>query len=83
MRPSSAFGAAFAFRASSACLGPGHCATTFAGPLGIGASFNRSSWVAKGGVLAVAELHGRYEQLKDEAATDQSEDEGADAPSKR
>ena len=36
---------------SSACLGPGHCATTFAGPLGLGASFNRSSWYAKGSVL--------------------------------
>jgi hypothetical protein len=37
--------------ASSACLGPGHCATTFPGPLGVGASFNRSSWNLKGGVL--------------------------------
>jgi beta-glucosidase-like glycosyl hydrolase len=36
---------------SSACLGPGHCATTFSGPLGLGASFNRSSWYMKGTVI--------------------------------
>jgi beta-glucosidase-like glycosyl hydrolase len=37
--------------ASSACLGPGHCATTFPGPIGMGASFNRTSWNLKGGAL--------------------------------
>ena len=36
---------------SSSCLGPGHCATTFAGPLGLGASFNRTSWRLKGTVI--------------------------------
>ena len=37
--------------ASAACLGPGHCVTTFPGPLGIGASFNRTLWKLKGGVI--------------------------------
>jgi len=37
--------------AASACLPSGKCATTFNGPLGMGASFNRSSWAAKGRVL--------------------------------
>ena len=36
---------------SSACLGADHCATTFSGPLGLGASFNRSSWYMKGTVI--------------------------------
>ena len=30
---------------------PYHCATTFVGPMNMGASFNRSSWRAKGNVL--------------------------------
>ena len=37
--------------ANSACLGKGKCATTFNGPLGMGASFNRTSWRAKGSVI--------------------------------
>ena len=37
---------------SSACLSPGHCATTFCGPLGLGASFNRTSWRLKGTVIS-------------------------------
>ena len=37
--------------ASAGCLGPGHCVTTFPGPLGVAASFNRSLWKAKGGVI--------------------------------
>jgi len=36
---------------ASACLAPGQCATTFSGPLGMGASFNRTSWRLKGQVL--------------------------------
>jgi len=36
----------------STCLGqPWRCPTTFIGPLGMGASFNRTSWKQKGGVL--------------------------------
>jgi hypothetical protein len=41
--------------ASSQCLsngaGESKCATTFNGPLGMGASFNRTSWRLKGGVV--------------------------------
>ena len=33
------------------CLGPGRCATIFPGPLGMGGSFNRSVFRAKGRVL--------------------------------
>ena len=36
---------------NAACLGPGRCATTFSGPLGFGASFNRTLWHLKGSVL--------------------------------
>jgi len=36
---------------NSACFKPGVCATTFPGPMNMGASFNRTSWRAKGGVL--------------------------------
>ncbi len=32
------------------CLAPGKCATTFPGPLGMGASFNRTLWRLKGSV---------------------------------
>ena len=31
----------------------GHCATTFSGPLGLGASFNRTLWRQKGAVLGL------------------------------
>jgi beta-glucosidase-like glycosyl hydrolase len=37
---------------ASQCLGPGRCATTFSGPTGLGASFNRSVWSQKGNVLS-------------------------------
>ena len=39
--------------ANSACIGgPEHkCSTTFNGPLGMGASFNRTSWYFKGNVI--------------------------------
>ena len=37
---------------SSACLGPEICATTFIGPEGLAASFNRSLWFAKGDVIS-------------------------------
>jgi len=37
---------------SSACYGPNQCATTFIGPPGLGASFNRSLWYAKGDVIS-------------------------------
>eukprot|EP01116_Phalansterium_solitarium_P015449 TRINITY_DN3413_c0_g2_i1.p2 TRINITY_DN3413_c0_g2~~TRINITY_DN3413_c0_g2_i1.p2 ORF type:complete len:747 (-),score=307.36 TRINITY_DN3413_c0_g2_i1:314-2554(-) len=37
---------------ASACYGPQQCATTFIGPEGLGASFNRSSWWAKGDVIS-------------------------------
>jgi hypothetical protein len=33
------------------CIGPGKCATLFVGPEGMAASFNRTSWRLKGGVL--------------------------------
>jgi len=36
----------------SNCLERERCATTFVGPLGLGASFNRSNWRLKGDVLA-------------------------------
>ena len=36
---------------ASACLAQDICATTFVGPVGMGASFNRTSWRAKGSVL--------------------------------
>ena len=36
---------------NSACLAENKCATTFPGPLGIGASFNRTLWKAKGSVI--------------------------------
>jgi beta-glucosidase len=37
--------------ANSACLSATQCATTFPGPLGMGASFNRTLWYAKGSVI--------------------------------
>jgi hypothetical protein len=37
---------------ASSCYAPGQCSTTFAGPTGLGASFDRSSWTAKGTVLS-------------------------------
>ena len=37
---------------ASSCLGPGQCSTTFAGPTGLGASFDRATWAAKGTVLS-------------------------------
>jgi xylan 1,4-beta-xylosidase len=36
---------------NSACLAQDKCSTTFPGPMGMGASFNRSLWRAKGSVL--------------------------------
>ena len=36
----------------TACLTPSRCPTTFVGPAGMAASFNRSSWAAKGDVLS-------------------------------
>ena len=39
-------------QANSACLGPNRCATTFPGPLGLAASFNRSLWRDKGDVIS-------------------------------
>ena len=36
---------------ASSCLATDHCATTFIGPEGMGASFNRTSWAAKGTVF--------------------------------
>lgn len=36
---------------ASGCPVEGHCATTFIGPMGLGASFNRSSWRLKGSVF--------------------------------
>ena len=37
---------------ASECLGPDKCATTFVGPTGLGAAFNRAMWAAKGDVLS-------------------------------
>jgi len=36
---------------ASGCPKEGHCATTFVGPMGLGASFNRTSWRLKGTVF--------------------------------
>lgn len=36
---------------AAACMAPGICATTFNGPMGIAASFNRTMWQLKGQVL--------------------------------
>jgi beta-glucosidase-like glycosyl hydrolase len=36
---------------ASSCFGPDRCATTFSGPLGMAASFNRTNWHLKGLVL--------------------------------
>lgn len=38
---------------AGACVSEGRCATTFSGPLGMAASFNRSSWYLKGKVMGV------------------------------
>ncbi|CAE7287338.1 BXL2 [Symbiodinium pilosum] len=35
----------------AACPAEGHCVTNFVGPMGMAASFNRSSWLLKGQVL--------------------------------
>lgn len=48
---------------ASGCPAEGHCATAFVGPMGMGASFNRTSWRMKGSVLgtemrAFANTHG-------------------------
>eukprot|EP00040_Diaphanoeca_grandis_P036063 m.228606 g.228606 ORF g.228606 m.228606 type:complete len:784 (+) comp33542_c0_seq1:89-2440(+) len=37
---------------ASRCIGPGQCVTTFSGPTGLGASFNRKLWSDKGDVLS-------------------------------
>ena len=37
---------------ASECLGPDQCATTFSGPTGLGAAFNRKMWATKGDVLS-------------------------------
>ena len=37
---------------ASECLGPDQCATTFVGPTGLGAAFNRDIWASKGTVLS-------------------------------
>ncbi len=37
---------------ASECLGPNQCATTFVGPTGLGAAFNRDMWASKGTVLS-------------------------------
>ncbi len=37
---------------ASKCIGPNQCATTFPGPTGLGASFDRSLWAAKGQVIS-------------------------------
>ena len=37
---------------ASECLGPDQCATTFVGPTGLGAAFNRDMWASKGTVLS-------------------------------
>jgi hypothetical protein len=37
---------------ASACLGPNQCATTFASPAMLAASFNRTAWLAKGQVIS-------------------------------
>ena len=36
---------------ASACMEESKCATTFSGPMGMGASFNRTSWYMKGSVI--------------------------------
>ena len=36
---------------NSACMAKDRCSTTFSGPMGMAASFNRSSWRAKGSVM--------------------------------
>lgn len=37
---------------AAACIGDGKCATTFSGPTGLGASFNRTMWKTKGEVVS-------------------------------
>lgn len=37
---------------ASSCMAAGKCSTTFAGPTGLGASFDRATWTAKGTVLS-------------------------------
>eukprot|EP01060_Flectonema_neradi_P016783 TRINITY_DN2341_c1_g1_i1.p1 TRINITY_DN2341_c1_g1~~TRINITY_DN2341_c1_g1_i1.p1 ORF type:complete len:848 (+),score=204.59 TRINITY_DN2341_c1_g1_i1:39-2582(+) len=37
---------------ASDCIAPGKCATTFSGPMGMGASFNKTSWTLKGRVMS-------------------------------
>ena len=38
--------------ADSSCIGPDRCATTFASPANLAASFNRSLWRAKGAIVS-------------------------------
>ena len=37
---------------ASSCYAPGQCSTTFAGPTGLGATFDRATWAAMGTVLS-------------------------------
>lgn len=37
---------------ASSCIGPNQCATTYSGPTGLAAAFNRSMWAKKGEVLS-------------------------------
>ena len=37
---------------AAVCLGPDACATVFPGPMGVGASFNRTAWKTKGAVIS-------------------------------
>ena len=37
--------------ANAQCMAEGKCSTSFNGPLGMGASFNRTSWFLKGSVV--------------------------------
>lgn len=41
------------------CIGPNQCATEFPGPTGLGASFNRTLWRAKGIALSDESEHCR------------------------
>lgn len=46
---------------ASECLGPEQCATTFVGPTGLGAAFNREMWAASS--HATLELLVMYDQI--------------------
>ena len=43
---------------ASACVMEGKCATTFAGPTGLGAAFNRTMWNLKGSVIGTEMRYG-------------------------